>query len=179
MCGLATSVALERAPSYSANAPRVLFKLPRPTRIAFYSDRFTRSDINRDPDMSSTTDTTSPEDKLVSILSSMGNVGIALALAAVPVAVGIAIYITRMGTQAKIDGLKAEIDRLKATIDDNLAKAELNAPNSKMNTRPFLQRPIRNMPNSMRNTGTFSAVVPRSRPIARRSSRSQKRLQRN
>ena len=74
--------------------------------------------------MSSTTDTTSPEDKLVSILSSMGNVGIALALAAVPVAVGIAIYITRMGTQAKIDGLKAEIDRLKATIDDNLAKAE-------------------------------------------------------
>jgi class 3 adenylate cyclase len=66
----------------------------------------------------------STSDNIVSALSNLGSVGTALAIAAVPVAAGIATYVTRMGSQGKIDSLQGELDRAKTESGATLAEAE-------------------------------------------------------
>jgi class 3 adenylate cyclase len=63
-------------------------------------------------------------EQLALMLSSFGPVGTGLALAAVPVVAGAAVYITRMGTQAQIDRLAGEIDQIKKKAADDLTNAE-------------------------------------------------------
>lgn len=60
---------------------------------------------------------------LTGALSALGPAGTGLALAAVPVVAGAAVYITRMGSQAKIDRLEGDLDRLKVKSGEDLTKA--------------------------------------------------------
>ncbi|QGM44904.1 adenylate/guanylate cyclase domain-containing protein [Methylocystis heyeri] len=61
---------------------------------------------------------------LVNLITSFGAVGTAVAIAAVPVVSGAAVYVTRMGSQAKIDSLESEVDKLKQNSDDDKIKAQ-------------------------------------------------------
>jgi hypothetical protein len=63
-------------------------------------------------------------DQLADLLASAGPIGIGLALVAVPVVTGVAVYVTRMGSQAKIDALEGKINRLEAKKEDDLARAQ-------------------------------------------------------
>jgi hypothetical protein len=51
----------------------------------------------------------SAADQLAGLLASIGPTGTALAIAAVPVVAAVAVYVTRMGTQSKVDRLEGEI----------------------------------------------------------------------
>jgi class 3 adenylate cyclase len=57
-------------------------------------------------------------EQLTTIFSQFGSAGIGVALAAVPVAAGLAAYITRMGSQAKIDRLEGEVSRIETKRTD-------------------------------------------------------------
>jgi class 3 adenylate cyclase len=61
---------------------------------------------------------------LVNLITSFGAVGTALAIAAVPVISGAAVYVTRMGSQAKIDSLESAVNKLKQSSDDEKARAQ-------------------------------------------------------
>ncbi|WP_404481057.1 adenylate/guanylate cyclase domain-containing protein [Novosphingobium sp. BL-52-GroH] len=50
-------------------------------------------------------------------MSNAGPIATGLAIAAVPVVAGIAVYLAKMGAQAKIDGLEGDTRRLKDKID--------------------------------------------------------------
>ena len=63
-------------------------------------------------------------DQLAGLLQAIGPVGTAVAVAAGPVAAGAAAYVTRMGSQAKIDRLEGELKRLELSDNEALAKAE-------------------------------------------------------
>jgi class 3 adenylate cyclase len=53
-------------------------------------------------------------EQIASTLGSLGTLGLSLAIAAVPVVAGIAVYVTRMGFQGRIDRLEGELARLRA-----------------------------------------------------------------
>jgi len=53
-------------------------------------------------------------DQVAVLLSSIGPLGTGVALAAAPVVAGAAVYITRMGSQAKIDRLEGELTQLES-----------------------------------------------------------------
>ena len=61
-------------------------------------------------------------DPLLSLVQQMGATGGALAIAAVPIAVGVAIYLTRMGARSKQDALEGEIARLRDALANESAK---------------------------------------------------------
>jgi class 3 adenylate cyclase len=61
---------------------------------------------------------------LVNLISSFGALGTAVAIAAVPVISGAAVYVTKMGSQAKIDSLESEVNKLKQSIDNDNVKAQ-------------------------------------------------------
>jgi hypothetical protein len=63
-------------------------------------------------------------DQLAALLTSIGPLGTGLALAAVPVVAGAAAYITRMGSQAKIDSLQSQVSRLETMKADELDQAQ-------------------------------------------------------
>lgn len=65
-----------------------------------------------------------PLDQLTGLLATIGPTGTALALAAVPVVAGVAVYVTRMGSQSKIDRLEGELSRLETSKAEDLAKAD-------------------------------------------------------
>lgn len=62
-------------------------------------------------------------DQFAGLLAPLGPAGTALALAAVPVVAGAAVYVTRMGSQARIDRLEGELARLEKAKTDDLADA--------------------------------------------------------
>jgi class 3 adenylate cyclase len=63
----------------------------------------------------------SAADQLAGLLASIGPTGTALAIAAVPVVAAVAVYVTRMGTQSKVDRLEGEISRLQTSKNEELA----------------------------------------------------------
>lgn len=99
-----------------------LFIPPGPPKITVRSDLFAAFKSDRDPDMPSAVR------ELLTVASSMGRADITLVVgfvsSIVGAIVGAAIYVTRMGSQAKIDSLEGKVDWLKTTIEENLARAE-------------------------------------------------------
>src|SRR5271165_1989359 len=67
---------------------------------------------------------TSALDQFAGLLAAIGPIGTGLALASVPVVAGAAVYVTRMGSQAKIDRLEGELAQLQTKKADELAEAE-------------------------------------------------------
>ena len=57
-------------------------------------------------------------EQFVTAMSNAGPIATGLAIAAVPVVAGIAVYIAKLGMQARIDGLEGDARRLKDKIDD-------------------------------------------------------------
>jgi class 3 adenylate cyclase len=63
-------------------------------------------------------------DQLASFLAQFGVVGIALTLSALPIAAAIASYVTRMGSQAKIDSLEGEARQTANQREEEKRQAE-------------------------------------------------------
>jgi class 3 adenylate cyclase len=63
-------------------------------------------------------------DQLANAFAALGPVGTGLALAAVPVVAGAAVYVTRMGSQARIDRLEGELDQAKTKQAEDLTQAQ-------------------------------------------------------
>lgn len=76
------------------------------------------------PDIPPAPHTPSALDDLINILASWGVTGIALALAAIPLAVVSTGYILRNRYEGKIDSLGGKVDQLETTNEKNLAKAK-------------------------------------------------------
>jgi class 3 adenylate cyclase len=79
-------------------------------------------------------------DRLAGILSSIGPTGTALAIAAVPVAAGVAAYVTRMGTQAKIDRLESDLKGLEGNKKEELSRLEERYADLDRRYQTLLQR---------------------------------------
>lgn len=91
-------------------------------------------------------------EQFVAAMSNAGPIATGLAIAAVPLIAGIAVFVTRLGLQAKVDGLEADARRLKDKIDavETAKRIELDRSaeqfrelearyNAVLQTRAFLQ----------------------------------------
>lgn len=63
-------------------------------------------------------------DAIATLVSLAGPAGTAAAVAAIPIVAGVAVYITRMGSQAKIDRLEGDLDRLRLELADKQALSD-------------------------------------------------------
>jgi class 3 adenylate cyclase len=79
---------------------------------------------------------------ITNILMSFGPTGVVLALTAIPVAIGIAVYITRMGQQAKIDRLEGELKRSEERKADEINRLTFKIEDVTDKYEKLLQRGI-------------------------------------
>jgi class 3 adenylate cyclase len=78
-------------------------------------------------------------EELAAILASLGPAGLGLAIAAVPTAVAIAIYVTRMALQAKIERLEGELAQSRARHAEELKKLQEQHAELEQRHRAVLQ----------------------------------------